>query len=69
MDMDLRIAAASLRRIPISVATTDELAIYLRCHRRTIERLVRRGVLHPLRVGRTWRFDKEQVFNALNSIQ
>ena len=67
--MDLRTAAATLRRIPISMATTDELAIYLRCHRRTIERLVRRGVLHPVRLGRVWRFDKEQVFAALNSIQ
>jgi excisionase family DNA binding protein len=67
--MDLKSAASVLRTIPISVATTDELACYLRCSRRTIERLVHRGVLHPIRVGRCWRFDREQVFAALNSIQ
>jgi excisionase family DNA binding protein len=65
--MDLKAAAATLRRIPINVATTDELALHLRCHRRTIERLVRRGVLHPIRVGRAWRFDREQVFQALGN--
>jgi excisionase family DNA binding protein len=65
--MDLRTAAATLRRMPVSVSTTDELAIQLRCHRRTIERLVSRGVLHPIRVGRSWRFDREQVFEALDS--
>lgn len=67
--MDLKTAAATLRRVPIGVATTDELALHLRCHRRTIERLVHRGVLQPIRVGRTWRFDREQVFSALNQPQ
>ena len=50
--MLLKDAADTLRRMPISVATTDELALHLRCHRRTIERLVRRGVLHPIRIGK-----------------
>lgn len=41
------ISAAALRRIPVNVATTDELALHLHCHRQTIERLVHRGILHP----------------------
>jgi excisionase family DNA binding protein len=63
--MEAKSYDATLRRIPVNVATTDELAIYLRRHRRTIERLVRRGVLHPIRVGRSWRFEREQAFRAL----
>ena len=63
--MDFKTAAATLRRVPIGVETTDELALHLRCHRHTIERLVRRGILHPIRVSRTWRFDRAQAFEAL----
>jgi excisionase family DNA binding protein len=69
MDVNLRAAAATLRRIPIDVATTDELALHLKCHRRTVERLVHRGVLHPIRVGRSWRFDRDQAFEDLDAMK
>ena len=62
---ELRTASETLRRIPFSLLTTDELALYLRCHRRTIERLVQRGTLQPIFVGRCWRFDRESVLDAL----
>ena len=53
------------RRLPVSVVSTEELALCLRCSRRTIERLVRRGVLRPMRVGRCWRFDHAEVVETL----
>lgn len=65
--MDLKTAASTLRRIPTNIATTDELALHLRCHRRTIQRLVKRGILTPIRVGRIWRFDRDEAFAALNA--
>ncbi len=65
MISDLRAADAVLKRFPVSVVTTDELTLHLRFHRYTIERLVRRGVVRPIRVCRCWRFDREDVFPAL----
>jgi excisionase family DNA binding protein len=44
-----------------AVMTVDELAHYLRVHTMTIYRLIRRGQLPAVRVGRAWRFRKDQL--------
>ena len=54
-----------VKRLPVNVVTTDELALFLRCNRVTIERLVKRGILQPLRLGRCWRFDYADVVERL----
>jgi excisionase family DNA binding protein len=58
-------AADTLRRIPVDLVTTYELSLYLRCNRKSIERLVARGVLKPISIGRNWRFSRVQVIEAL----
>lgn len=57
-----------VRRLPANLVNTDEVAAYLRCSRRTVERLVKRGVLRPMQVGRCWRFDMEQVVETLGYV-
>jgi len=37
--------------------------------RRTVERLVHRGVLHLIRLGRSWRFDRDQAFEDLDAMK
>lgn len=61
---DFSKAIAMLERLP-ELITTSELAIILRCDRGTIQRMVYRGQLTPFCVGRTWRFDREEVLAAL----
>ncbi len=55
----------NLRRIPGDLVTTYELAVYLKCDRKTIERMVLKGVLVPIRVGRNYRFDRADVIQRL----
>ncbi len=44
-----------------TIMTVDEVARYLRVHTMTIYRLIQRGDLPALRVGRGWRFKKDQI--------
>jgi excisionase family DNA binding protein len=44
-----------------AVMTVDEVARYLRVHTMTIYRLIQRGELPAVRVGRAWRFRKDQL--------
>jgi len=46
-------------RMPL--LTVEELADYLSCSRRTVERLVERGLLRPVLVGTRRRFRVEDV--------
>ena len=64
--MDIKTAADTLRRVPVDLVTTHELSLYLRCSRRSIERMVARGVLKPIFIGRDWRFSRAQVIAALS---
>ena len=41
--------------------TVEEVARYLRVHTMTIYRLIQRGDLPAMRVGRGWRFKKDQI--------
>jgi excisionase family DNA binding protein len=66
MNPELQVAAQSLRRIPVDLVTTYELSLYLRCNRKSIERLVGRGILQPISIGRNWRFSRSQVMAALS---
>ncbi|HXY04282.1 MAG TPA: helix-turn-helix domain-containing protein [Terriglobales bacterium] len=43
------------------VMTVNELANYLRIHRTTLYRLLRRGELPGFRVGSDWRFDLDAI--------
>ncbi len=44
-----------------TILTVDEVARYLRVHSMTVYRLIQRGELPALRVGRSWRFKKDQL--------
>jgi excisionase family DNA binding protein len=44
-----------------TIMTVEEVAKYLRVHTMTIYRLIQRGDLPALRVGRGWRFKKDQI--------
>ena len=65
MNLNFQSAAQVLRKAPCDFVGTYELSLYLKCHRKTIERLVARGVLRPIRVGRNFRFSRAQVVEAL----
>lgn len=49
-----------MERAP-TIMTVQELARYLRVHTMTVYRLIQRGDLPAARVGRGWRFRKDQV--------
>ena len=65
--MRLAEAATALSTFPVDLISTRELTLFLRCHRGTVERMVARRVLKPIRVGRCWRFDRAEVIAALRS--
>jgi excisionase family DNA binding protein len=67
MNQSVQVAAQSLRRAPGDLVTTYELALYLKCDRKTIERMVTKGVLVPIRVGRNYRFSRAEVIERLSS--
>jgi excisionase family DNA binding protein len=44
-----------------TIMTLQEVARFLRVHPMTIYRLIQRGDLPAARVGRSWRFRKDQI--------
>jgi excisionase family DNA binding protein len=46
--------------------TVDEVTAMLRCHRITVLRLIRRGVLHTLMIARAIRFERAEVRGVSN---
>jgi excisionase family DNA binding protein len=44
-----------------TIMTVEEVARYLRVHTMTVYRLIQRGELPAVRVGRSWRFRKDQI--------
>src|SRR5436190_925244 len=48
------------------MVTTHELSIYPKRDRKTIERMVIKGVLLPIRVGRNFRFIRSEVIERLS---
>lgn len=67
MNPAIQAAAQTLRRIPMDLITTTELSVYLRCNRKSVERMVARGELQPIRIGRNWRFSRSQVIEVLST--
>ncbi len=67
MNPSIQAAAQTLRRAPGDLVTTYELALYLKCDRKTIERMVTKGVLVPIRVGRSYRFSRSEVVERLST--
>jgi excisionase family DNA binding protein len=45
------------------ILTTKEMADYLRLHEITICKYASEGVIPAVRIGRVWRFDKEEIDN------
>jgi excisionase family DNA binding protein len=43
------------------IMTIKELAVYLRVHKQTIYRLVKRGSIPTIRIGHQWRFEKASI--------
>lgn len=43
------------------ILTTKEMAKYLKLHQITIAKYAAGGVIPAIRIGRTWRFDKDEV--------
>jgi len=43
------------------IMTTKEMAKYLKLHEITICKYVREGKIPAIRIGRSWRFDKEVI--------
>jgi excisionase family DNA binding protein len=68
MNQSVQAAAQSLRRAPVDLVTTYELALYLKCDRKTIERMVTKGVLVPIRVGKSYRFSRAEVVERLSMV-
>ena len=68
MNLDVQSAGDLLRRLPVDLLTTYELSIYLRCNRKSIERMVARGVLRPIRIGSHWRFSRAEVIATLTAL-
>jgi excisionase family DNA binding protein len=44
-----------------TILTVQEVARYLRVHTMTVYRMVQRGDLPGVRVGRGWRFKRDQI--------
>lgn len=47
--------------------TASEVALYLRLHVMTIYRMAQRGELPAMRVGRQWRFRRDQIDRWLHA--
>jgi excisionase family DNA binding protein len=67
MNPTIQTNVQSLRRAPGDLVTTYELSLYLKCDRKTIERMVTKGVLVPIRVGRNYRFSRAEVIERLSA--
>ena len=49
-----------------ALITVGQVTNLLRCHRVTVLRLIHRGALHPIKVGRALRFDREEALAVAN---
>lgn len=49
------------------IMTIEELAVYLRVHKQTIYRLVRRGAIPAIKIGHQWRFEKASIDEWLHT--
>ena len=56
----------TLHHLPYDIVSTAELSLCLRCNRKSIERMVARGILQPIHIGSQWRFSRTQVIAALS---
>lgn len=65
MSPSIQAAAQTLRRAPGDLVSTYELSLYLKCSRKWVENMVRRGVLIPICIGRNWRFSRAEVIERL----
>ena len=45
----------------LTILTVQEVARYLRVHTMTVYRMIQRGDLPGVRVGRGWRFKRDQI--------
>ena len=49
------------------ILTTKEMAKYLKLHEITIAKYAAEGVIPAIRVGRVWRYDKDEVDKWIRS--
>lgn len=49
-----------------SVMTLRETAEYLRLSEMTVLRLIQKGVIPGIKIGRQWRFSKDSIVNFVN---
>jgi excisionase family DNA binding protein len=50
------------------VMTVDEVAAFLRCHRTTIYRLLKRKQIPAFRIGSDWRFMKAEIVGLVERL-
>ena len=48
------------------IMTPSEVAAFLKIHLKTVYKLVDRGVLPGKRIGRSWRFNREEVLKVMS---
>jgi len=51
------------------IMTTKEMAAYLRLHEITICKYAAEGVIPAIRIGRVWRFDRDEIDKWINESQ
>ena len=51
------------------IMTTKEMAAYLKLHEITICKYAAEGVIPAIRIGRVWRFDKDEIDNWIGGSQ
>ena len=49
------------------ILTTKEMAAYLKLHEITIAKYAANGTIPSVRIGRVWRFDKDEVDKWIRS--
>lgn len=55
------VAASGSTRFPSALWTVEDVAAYFRLEVETIRSMARRGELPAIKVGRVWRFRREQI--------
>lgn len=48
--------------------TTDEVADFLKISRRTIYNLLEKGLLKGVKIGKTWRFSKQDIQDYIQKL-
>ena len=66
MDNEKTLNDSAARRELMSFLTTEEVLTYLKVTPRTIYRLIRTGELPAVRIGRQWRFRREDLDSWLD---